>query len=65
LVSFLIDAVDELDLGPIYREYTYRKGGQPAYHPKMMARLFVNVLKLCQNAGLVKFGHVSLDGTKA
>jgi transposase len=117
LVYFLIDVVDELDLQPIYQEYSYRKGGQPPYHPKMMvslllyaycvgmpssrkieqatyhqipfrvltanqhpdhdtiadfrkrhlqalAHLFVNVLKLCQNAGLVKFGHVSLDGTK-
>jgi len=117
LVYFLIDVVDELDLQPIYQEYSYRKGGQPPYHPKMMvslllyaycvgmpssrkieqatyhqipfrvltanqhpdhdtiadfrkrhllalANLFVNVLKLCQNAGLVKFGHVSLDGTK-
>jgi transposase len=117
LVYFLIDVVDELDLQPIYQEYSYRKGGQPPYHPKMMislllyaycvgmpssrkieqatyhqisfrvltanqhpdhdtiadfrkrhlqalAYLFVNVLKLCQNAGLVKFGHVSLDGTK-
>jgi transposase len=117
LVYFLIDIVNELDLGLIYREYTHRKGGQPPYHPKMMvslllyaycvgmpssrkieqatyhqipfrvltanqhpdhdtianfrqrhlqalANLFVNVLQLCQKAGLVKFGHVSLDGTK-
>jgi transposase len=26
--------------------------------------LFVQVLKLCQHAGLVKLGHVALDGTK-
>jgi len=26
--------------------------------------LFVQVLKLCQKAGLVKLGHVALDGTK-
>ena len=117
LVYFLIDIVGELDLQPIYREYTYRKGGQPPYHPRMMlsllfyaycigmpssrkieqatyqqipfrvltanqhpdhdtianfrkrhlqslAKLFVNVLQLCQKAGLVKLGHVSLDGTK-
>ena len=117
LVYFLIDVVDGLDLGPIFREYTYRQGGQPAYHPKMMvslllyaycigmpssrkieqatyhqipfrvltanqhpdhdtiadfrkrhlqslAKVFVNVLQLCQKAGLVKLGHVSLDGTK-
>lgn len=117
LIYFLIDIVGELDLQPIYREYTYRKGGQPLYHPRMMlsllfyaycigmpssrkieqatyqqipfrvltanqhpdhdtianfrkrhlqslAKLFVNVLQLCQKAGLVKLGHVSLDGTK-
>jgi transposase len=29
-----------------------------------LAELFVQVLRLCQEAGLVKLGHVSLDGTK-
>ena len=29
-----------------------------------LAQLFVQVLKLCQQAGLVKLGHVALDGTK-
>jgi len=33
-------------------------------HLKTLAGLFVQVLKLCQKAGLVKLGHVSLDGTK-
>jgi transposase len=33
-------------------------------HLEAMAGLFVQVLKLCQKAGLVKLGHVSLDGTK-
>jgi transposase len=33
-------------------------------HLQSLANLFVNVLRLCQRAGLVKFGHVSLDGTK-
>jgi len=117
LVYFIIDIIDELDLSPIFREYQFRKGGQPPYHPKMMvglllyaycvgmpssrkieqaayhqipfrvltanqhpdhdtiadfrkrhlqslASLFVTVLWLCQKAGLVKLGHVSLDGTK-
>jgi transposase len=117
LVYFIIELIDELDLDTIYREYRFRKGGQPPYHPKMMvglllyaycmglpssrkieqatyhqipfrvltanqhpdhdtiadfrkrhlqslAGLFVTVLRLCQKAGLVKFGHVSLDGTK-
>jgi len=33
-------------------------------HLKALAGLFVQVLRLCQRAGLVKLGHVSLDGTK-
>ena len=33
-------------------------------HLKALAELFVQVLKLCEKAGLVKLGHVALDGTK-
>ena len=33
-------------------------------HLKAMAGLFLQVLKLCQKAGMVKLGHVSIDGTK-
>jgi transposase len=33
-------------------------------HLSAMAGLFVQVLRLCQQAGLVKLGHVALDGTK-
>jgi transposase len=33
-------------------------------HLESLRDLFVQVLKLCQRAGLVKLGHVSLDGTK-
>src|SRR6476661_10995504 len=33
-------------------------------HLKAMGQLFVQVLKLCRAAGLVKLGHVALDGTK-
>ena len=33
-------------------------------HLKALSGLFVQVLKLCMKAGLVKLGHVSLDGTK-
>jgi transposase len=29
-----------------------------------LAELFVEVLKLCATAGLVKLGHVAIDGTK-
>jgi len=33
-------------------------------HLAALAGLFVQVLKLCRGAGLVKLGHVALDGTK-
>ena len=33
-------------------------------HLKALSRLFVQVLKLCDKAGLVKLGHVAFDGTK-
>lgn len=33
-------------------------------HRKALAALFVQVLKLAERAGLVKLGHVALDGTK-
>jgi transposase len=33
-------------------------------HLNALADLFVQVLRLCQAAGMVKLGHVSLDGTK-
>jgi transposase len=33
-------------------------------HHVVLAQLFVQVLRLCQKAGLVKLGHVALDGSK-
>src|ERR1039458_10427136 len=33
-------------------------------HLANRSQLFVQVLQLCQRAGLVKLGHVALDGTK-
>jgi transposase len=33
-------------------------------HLKTLAALFVQVLQLCRQAGLVSLGHVALDGTK-
>jgi transposase len=33
-------------------------------HLKALANIFCQVLHLCQKAGLVKLGHVALDGTK-
>lgn len=48
-------------------------GGQPHFttinqfrgcHREALAGLFVQVLSACQSAGLVKLGHVAIDGTK-
>ena len=33
-------------------------------HLDALAGLFLQVLQLCQKAGLVKLGHVAIDGTK-
>src|SRR5512140_1288318 len=33
-------------------------------HLDALGELFIQVLKLCQRAGLVRLGHVALDGTK-
>lgn len=33
-------------------------------HLRELQKLFVQVLQLCQEAGLVKLGHIALDGTK-
>ena len=33
-------------------------------HLKELAELFIQVLQLCQKAGLVKLGHIALDGMK-
>ena len=33
-------------------------------HLVALSRIFLQVLRLCQKAGLVKLGHVALDGTK-
>ena len=33
-------------------------------HLKALSGLFVQVLRLCEKAGLVRLGHVALDGTK-
>src|SRR6266700_2462527 len=33
-------------------------------HLKVLEGLFCQVLQVCQKAGLVKLGHVALDGTK-
>src|SRR5690606_16686561 len=33
-------------------------------HLAALEKLFVQVLRLCANAGLIKLGHVAIDGTK-
>lgn len=33
-------------------------------HVTALAGLFLQILKLCQKAGLVKLGHIAIDGTK-
>ena len=33
-------------------------------HLEALAELFLQVLELCKRAGLVKLGHVALDGAK-
>ena len=33
-------------------------------HLRALSELFVQVLRLCQKAGLVRLGHIALDGTK-
>ncbi len=33
-------------------------------HLKVLSKMFVEVLELCSKAGLVKLGHVAIDGTK-
>jgi len=38
--------------------------GFRAAHREALAGLFVQVLHACQSAGLVKLGHVAIDGTK-
>lgn len=59
-----------------YEDVGFRvlSGGQHPYfttinefrktHEKALSWLFVQVLRLCQKAGLVKLGHVAIDGTK-
>jgi hypothetical protein len=51
-----IVALDPPDFGAIS---SFRKR-----HLKALGGLFVQVLKLCEKAGLVKLGHVALDGSK-
>src|SRR5450830_1845405 len=59
--------------GAMRRTYSFVGRAQPDFHTinefrqrftQEMAGLFVQVLKLCQEAGLVRLGHISLDGTK-
>jgi transposase len=56
-ISFKVIAGDDI---PNFRTISdFRK-----LHIKELQQLFVQVLQLCQEAGLVKLGHIALDGTK-
>src|SRR3984893_13288969 len=56
-VDFMaIVALDRPDFPPI-SEFRRR-------HLAALSALFVQVLKVCERAGLIKLGHVALDGTK-
>ena len=56
-ISFKVIAGDDI---PNFRTISdFRK-----LHLKELQQLFVQVLQLCQEAGLVKLGHIALDGTK-
>jgi transposase len=117
LAWFVLDAVEQIDLGPFYAKYHKNGVGNSAFNPSMMVALliyaycvgerssrqiekrcqsdvaykvitanqtpdhstisrfrrdnrsdlktlFLEILRLCGEAGLVKLGTVSLDGTK-
>ena len=56
-ISFKVIVSDDI---PDFRTISdFRK-----LHLKELQQLFVQVLRLCQEAGLVKLGHIALDGTK-
>jgi hypothetical protein len=57
LIPFRVLTVDQHPDHDTIAEFRHR-------HLEALAALFVQVLRLCQKAGLVKLGHVSLDGTK-
>src|SRR5437763_527297 len=61
LARFVVDSVALLDLSALYAHYSSR-GGEP-YAPELKD-LFVQVLLLAQEAGVLKLGTISLDGTK-
>src|SRR5208337_4531227 len=66
LARFVLNlVVEEIDLEEIERVYRVERG-QPPFDPAMMTALLLygQVLRLCEQAGLVKLGHVALDGTK-
>jgi transposase len=73
LAQFIVDIVSQLDLRPIAE--TYAGKGFKAYHPdhdtiaafrkrflEQLNPLFVEILMLAREMGLLKLGKVSLDG---
>lgn len=72
LALFISDVVDHLDLSAIRQVYE-AANQHPDHdsiasfrqrHLQALAGLFLQVLRLCEQAGLVKLGRVALDGTK-
>jgi transposase len=57
LIPFRVLAADQQPDHDTIAEFRRR-------HLETLGALFIQVLRLCQKAGLVKLGHVSLDGTK-
>jgi len=47
-------------------EERYDGPGNPAYHPKIMMKLLVQgvIDGILSSMGMVKLGHLSIDGTK-
>src|SRR6516165_951897 len=58
LARFVVEVIDGLDLSAMVA--SYRGTGSAGYHPA----LFVRVLELAREMGLLKLGTVALDGTK-
>ena len=51
LVYFLLDAVGEMDLSPIYAHYERSDHGQPPFHPRMMVTLLLYAYPMLLTGG--------------
>lgn len=64
LAHFIDDTVDALDLKAFYARYEGGGSRNQPFHLKELSELFVQVVKLAREMGLVKLGTVAIDGTK-